>query len=121
MKNSLAVIMCKPSFHRFVKNETYANKWGISIGIDTGLYGEVGLREGDLLFSRIVILGDQIAGVASHHDVADFPLAVGAEFNHFSDIGKMVSDIVPRHLAGRLGFGDGVEKIVPLGINQQVL
>ena len=49
----------------------------------------------NLLFSRVAVLGDEIAGVTGHHDLIHLALAARSEIDHFPDVGKMVSGFVP--------------------------
>ena len=78
-----------------------------------GLDGEVGLGEGDFLFSRISILGDEVAGVTGEHDVLDLTLGAGADFDHFPDVRKMVLNRMTGDLTRGLGLGNHGLKILP--------
>ena len=55
-----------------------------------GLNGEVGLGKGNLLFPRVAILRNEVAGVAGEHDVVDLTAGAGADLDHFVDVNKMV-------------------------------
>ena len=55
------------------------------------------------------------------HHIGHFPLAPGAEGDHFPGIGKMVENCMPRHLAGGFCFGNNGLEVIPFPIAQQVL
>jgi hypothetical protein len=52
-------------------------------------------------------LGDEVAGVAGEHEIVDFTLGAGADFDHFVDVNKMVCRPVSRDFAGGFPLGNG--------------
>lgn len=96
---------------------------GQSVGkfLAPGLDGEIFLGVGDLGFSRVAVLGNQVAGEAGEVEIVYITRAAGAEFDHFAGVGKMVSRRVPRLDARGLGAIDGVGEAAPLTVAEKVL
>ena len=76
--------------------------------VDTVLYqlllpclqGEVALSKGNLIFPRVSILCDEVAGVASKFYVFYFTGSTLADRYHFPDVGKMIRNCMSSGFAG---------------------
>ena len=85
------------------------------------LESKVGLRKGDFLFFGIAVLRNQVAGVASEHNVIHLALAARTEIDHFVDLNKMVGERVIRNLAGSFCLADDRRKVTPFHIAKEML
>lgn len=85
------------------------------------LNGKVRLRKGDLVFARIAILGDQIAGIAREHIILNGSLCSLSCCDHLSDVGKMILNCIACILTCYLCLFDNDCKIFPLIVAQQLL
>src|SRR3972149_3774724 len=68
-----------------------------------GLDGKVTLGKGNLIFSGVSILGNQVAGIASEHNIINGSFCTGTDSDHFRDVTKMVRNINPCCFAGCYG------------------
>jgi hypothetical protein len=85
------------------------------------LNGKVALGEGNRLFARVAVLSDQIASIASEHEILNLALATLPVGDQFRDATKMMPDFVTRGLAGLDGTLDGGQKILPPCIAKRFL
>ena len=65
------------------------------------LNGKIGLADGNHLFARVAVLGDEVAGIARELVVLDLALGALAGLDHFRGLTKMIltcgSRSIPRH------------------------
>jgi hypothetical protein len=61
-------------------------------------------NESNLRLARVTILGNQVAGMPSEHDVFHFTLTVRAKPDHFVDVNKMVVVVWPEISQAVLAF-----------------
>ena len=85
------------------------------------LDGKVRLGKYDLFFSRISVLGHEIASVAGHGDVLDLSLGCFARLDHFNDVNKMIGFGNVNTLCCLLRFPYDFGEVLPAGIAKQGL
>ncbi|MFB0964362.1 MAG: hypothetical protein QMC36_01455 [Patescibacteria group bacterium] len=92
--------------------------------VPPGLYGEIRLCERHFRFSRISVLGDEVASVPGEHDVRndhiDFSILVDG-FLGFPDVGKTLFNRISSRETRILRFGNNQFKIAPFGISKNSL
>ena len=82
---------------------------------------EVGLAKRDLILRRIAVLGDEVAGIASEHEILDFALPAFAQSDHFPDLRKMIGSLMARGFAGCHRTFDHLAEILPFRIAKYLL
>lgn len=87
----------------------------------TALDSKIGLRKSNRRFSRITILGNQIACVSSEFVVADLPFGIGTDLDHFVHLHEMVFDGLARVSASFNGFGNYRLKVPVFHISKKLL
>jgi hypothetical protein len=70
---------------------------------------------------RIAVLGDEVAGVASEHEILDFALPALAESDHFPDPRKMIGSIMASGFAGSYRIIDDLAEILPFRVAKYLL
>jgi len=93
----------------------------IALFLTAGLYSEIFLCLGDFGFSRVAVLGNEVAGEAGELVIVNHLNRTFTARDRFAGAGKVMLRAVARGFARSHGAFDRVFKAAPLAVAQQRL
>ncbi|MFM0244132.1 hypothetical protein PQR04_04200 [Paraburkholderia sediminicola] len=85
------------------------------------LKGKIGLAVCNDGLRRVTVLDDQVACVAGKPEIFDGTLGARTHYDHFSHLGKMVVNAMPRALASHACLLDDTLEFVPCRVVEKWL
>jgi len=86
-----------------------------------GLEGEVSLAKRNLILRRVTVLGNEVTGVAGEHEILDFTLPTFAVADQFTDLSKLIGNIMARGFTGQRSILDHLAEILPIRVAENPL